>query len=119
MRALHTLHGDAPELTLLLWPLSQLWNRRRGELTGAMLSCLADDSWQQLDVAGCSKLYGAELLAAAVKLPRLVALDITGGCRPEGWGLMQAACRASAAAQQWQQQEWCSMQWNATVQHWQ
>jgi hypothetical protein len=44
-----------------------------------MLSCLADDSWRQLDLAGCSKLYGTELLAAAAKMPQLTALDVTGG----------------------------------------
>jgi hypothetical protein len=43
-----------------------------------MLSCLADDTWRQLDLAGCSKLYGTELLAAAAKMPRLAALDVTG-----------------------------------------
>lgn len=44
-----------------------------------MLSCLADDSWRQLDLAGCSKLYGTELLAAAPRMPHLTALDISGG----------------------------------------
>jgi len=52
--------------------------RRRGEMTGLVLSSLADDSWLHLDLAGCSKLYGAELLAAAPRMPRLKALDLTG-----------------------------------------
>jgi hypothetical protein len=53
-------------------------DRRRGELTADLLSSLADDSWQLLDLAGCSKLFGAELLAAAAKMPKLAALDATG-----------------------------------------
>lgn len=53
--------------------------RRQGEVTGLLLSCLADDSWRQLDLAGCSKLYATELLAAAARMPHLTALDVSGG----------------------------------------
>lgn len=52
--------------------------RRRGELTAAVLSSLAADSWTHLDLSGCSRLFGAELLAAAHKMPRLTTLDISG-----------------------------------------
>lgn len=65
--------------------------RRRGEVTGLMLSCLADDSWRQLDLAGCSKLYGAELLAAAARMPHLTALDVTGCGRISAGGWRQLA----------------------------
>lgn len=52
--------------------------RRRGEVFGELLSSFADDSWTQLDLAGCSRLYGAEILAAAPRMPKLTALDVTG-----------------------------------------
>jgi hypothetical protein len=69
---------SCPTAPHLLLPAFLPCDRRRGELTAVMLSSLADDSWKQLDLAGCSKLYGAELLAAAAKMPKLAALDVTG-----------------------------------------
>jgi hypothetical protein len=57
--------------------------RRRGELTGAVLAALADGSWSQLDLAGCRRLYAAEVLAVAHAMPGIRVLDVTGGrcCR--------------------------------------
>lgn len=65
-----------------------------------MLSSLADDSWQQLDLAGCSKLYGAELLAAAAKMPKLAALDVTGGQLQSegGWNVRGMQVQSSAVS---------------------
>jgi predicted methyltransferase len=53
--------------------------RRRGELTGAVLSALADGEWSQLDLAGCRRLNAAEVLAVAGVMPGVRVLDVTGG----------------------------------------
>lgn len=50
-------------------------------MTGPLLSSLADEGWRQLDLAGCSKLYGAQLLAVVARMPQLTALDVTGVLR--------------------------------------
>ncbi|WIA39945.1 hypothetical protein OEZ86_013377 [Tetradesmus obliquus] len=52
--------------------------RRRGELTSQVLAVLADAEWSQLDLAGCSQLNGAQLLALAPLMPNIRTLDVTG-----------------------------------------
>jgi hypothetical protein len=54
-------------------------------VTGQLLSSLADDSWHQLDLAGCSKLFGAQLLAVVARMPQLTSLDVTGVVRVGTW----------------------------------
>jgi hypothetical protein len=47
-------------------------------LTAQVLSVLADAEWTQLDLSGCSRLNGAQLLALAHLMPNIRTLDVTG-----------------------------------------
>lgn len=51
-------------------------SRRRGELTDDVLRTLADPAWTQLDLAGCTTLKTATLLAVLRRVPALRALDL-------------------------------------------
>eukprot|EP00879_Flechtneria_rotunda_P013142 GHRR01013727.1.p1 GENE.GHRR01013727.1~~GHRR01013727.1.p1 ORF type:complete len:222 (+),score=79.32 GHRR01013727.1:390-1055(+) len=72
--------------------------RRRGELTGAMLRAVADESWTQLDLSGCSKLFGADLVEVASTMPNMQVVDFTGRQHSLLGGVATAAALCTACA---------------------
>jgi hypothetical protein len=62
-----------------------------------MLASLADESWSQLDVSGCSRICGAELLAAAPSMPHITALDVTG----VSWWMLLASKQLDVTGLSW------------------
>ncbi|WIA19662.1 hypothetical protein OEZ85_005593 [Tetradesmus obliquus] len=71
--------------------------RRRGELTSQVLAVLADAEWGQLDLAGCSQLNGAQLLALAPLMPNIRTLDVTGFDQLSAAGWRRLALDAAVA----------------------
>jgi hypothetical protein len=43
-----------------------------------VLSALSDESWRQLDLSGCSRLFAADMIAVAGRMPNLQVLDVSG-----------------------------------------
>eukprot|EP00775_Hariotina_reticulata_P011201 gene11201-11351_t len=87
----HQLDGQldflAPDIKAALLAVA----RRRGELSRAVLAALSDESWRQLDLAGCSRLFAADIIAVAARMPNLQVLDVSGCERLAAGGWRQLA----------------------------